>query len=75
MGFIFKETYDENGIKHEILNKISTCRHNNINLYVFDINEIGKFTTEKVLMLTYEIAGQIEKQMFLNSSFLINNFK
>jgi len=75
MGFIFKEIYNDNGIKQEILNKIKTCKSNNINLYVFDTIEMGKIDKYAAQILTYEIAGQIEKQIFLNNSFLMNNFK
>lgn len=75
LGFIFKVTYNnEMKIKQAILDKIRTCTNNDIKLYVFDIDQNDKFPKKKIMKLTYEIYGKIEKQIFLKNSFLMNNF-
>jgi hypothetical protein len=60
LGFIFKKLHNKDIISKEgVLKKIDMCNHNNIKLYVFDINEIGEYNNSRAIDYATEIMKKI----------------
>lgn len=61
IAFIFRKIYIKNdqAIKENIFEKINYCRSKNIKLYVFDIDEIGKFNTKRARSVSSVIYDKI----------------
>lgn len=63
IGFVFKKIYDcDLKIKHDVFNKINTCKQNGIKLYFFDINEFDVFNKKLGVKYTNEIHEKIIKE-------------